>query len=423
MTLQTQPDTTDPWVQQYGHSKEQLDRMLDRVKGKLLFKKGAAFLCSLMCSHRFIWDEKNFPPGVKPTAWCDGETVAFSPTFFLSIPEETRITVLAHELWHTAFDHMSRFLLEERCPDVWNYAADYVINIMLQDQGYTFEGTKPYLDEQYRGMTTEEVYNLLPKNPGQPISQPCDSSGVPTLSGDLRKPGSGSDDDAEGSGDSAQAQAKSSAIKGKIVQAIQAAKMAKEAGTIPGEIEELIKQFLDPVLPWEQLLYDFMNELSQDDYSLQRPNRRHEEYYLPSLMGNNGLEHLIYYIDVSGSITHAQALRFFSEVAWIHQNLVPKRLTIVMFDTRITKEVDFFEDDYIDEIEIVGRGGTSLVPVREHIEKHQPTAAVIFSDMYVTPMVNKPASPILWVVIDNPKAQVNFGRMVHIPADKIGEKS
>ncbi|MFP3607830.1 DUF2201 family putative metallopeptidase, partial [Paraburkholderia sp. SIMBA_053] len=48
----------------------------------------------------------------------------------------------------------------------WNYACDYIINIDLQDEGYSFEGTQPCLDAQYRGMAEEDVYDHLQKNGG-----------------------------------------------------------------------------------------------------------------------------------------------------------------------------------------------------------------------------------------------------------------
>lgn len=367
-----------------------LDRMMEKTKGRLFFKKGTGLLGSLLCNHTFIWDSD------APTAQCDGERIAFNPDFFLSkLTAETRVTVLAHELWHTGFDHMHR--RGNRDPKLWNYAADFVINGMLDDAGFSFEGLQPCLDHQYDGMTTEQVYNLLEKDPSRcPVN--------PDLSGDIVE-----DDKIT----------QEQVIK-KQVKAVQAAKLGgTSAGNIPGEIEQIIDKFLNPVLPWEVLLQRYFTDLSQDDYSWRRPSRRYVDEYLPSLMGENGLEHLIYYLDVSGSISDQELLRFNSEVKFIHDELRPKRLTLVQFDDIIQEVIEFEQDDAFDKIKVTGRGGTNLEPVRAHIEEHMPTAAVIFSDMWVPPMSRDPGVPIFWIVMNNPYAQTKFGTQIHIKKEDL----
>ena len=395
-------------------SEEILDRMLDKTKGRLFSMRGAGFLGSLLCSHRFVWDESC------STAWCNGETIGWNPKFFYWLTPEERVTVLAHELWHTAFDHMSR-LGKLRCPDRWNYAADFVINLMLQKLGYVF-GDKlmslgPCLDPQYDEMTTEQVYDLLPDNPGKPPPPQPDQD-----------PGSGQGKDGSGSGNQpTQDPSKPLAgdlrpapdgqaekILGNIIKAIQASKMSKEAGVIPGEIELIVDRFLNPILPWEVLLQKYFTDLSNDDYSWKRPSRRYDTEYLPSLMGENGLEHLIYYMDVSGSVRDEDVLRFNSEVKHIHENLRPKLLTLVTFDTKIQDEWEFTDDMPFEKIVIHGRGGTSLDPVYHHIRKHRPTAAVVFSDLYCHPMAREPGAPVLWVVVGNKHARTHFGQVIHI---------
>lgn len=400
----------------YAHTEvpatEVLDRLLDRTKGQLFFKKGAGFLGSLLCDHRFVWDTDC------DTAWCNGTTIGWNPQFFFWLTVEERVTVLAHELWHTGFDHMARLI--DRCPDVWNKAADFVINWMLKLHGFVFGeklmSLKPCLDSQYADMSTEQVYDLLPKPPGQPNpqcqdpngkplsgNQPQQGSDTPGLSGDLRSPDT-----------SAGAEGSKEKRMSRLVKARQASMRAKEAGIVPGETELIIEEFLNPILPWDVLLMDWHTAFSQDDYSMARPNRRYEDIYLPCLMANNGLEHLIYYIDVSGSITDGTILRCNSEIKYIHDSLRPKRMTVVTFDTEIQDEYEFTDEDDFSKIVIHGRGGTDLNPVRRHIIKHMPTGAVIFSDLHVTPMTPDPKVPILWVIVGNRKTKPAFGQVAHI---------
>lgn len=376
-------------MDQSQHDYDQLDRMMDKTKGRLFFMKGAGLLGSLLCNHKFIWDNSC------DTAWCNGETIAFNPDFYLhKLNQDTRVTVLAHELWHTGYDHMHR--RGNKDPKLWNIAADFVINNDLDKAGYSFAGLTPCLDHQYDGMTTEQVYALLERDPWRiPVGS--------QLSDDVVE------DD----------KVSKEAIIKKQVKAVQASKMSKEAGVIPGEMESIIDEFLNPILPWEVLLERFFTDLSNDDYSWRRPSKRYEDEYLPSLMGENGLEHLIYYLDVSGSISDEEIKRFNSEVKSIHENLQPKKLTLVQFDTKIQQEITFEQDDAFEKITVVGRGDTDLEPVRQHIKKHMPTAAVVFSDLYCYPMYDNPGVPIIWIVMANPHAQTSFGKEIHIKREDI----
>lgn len=378
-----------------------LDQMLDKTKGRLFFQKNTGFLGSLLCNHEFIWDFS------APTAWCNGKTIAFNPHFFLNVlDKDTRVFVLAHELWHTGFSHMLR--LNDHDPEVWNQAADYVINIMLEKEGYKTDVPlcPPLLDPKYDGMSTEQVYDILIKEKQQKGgggSSPSGSgAGQPVFGGDdLKAPPEG----------------EAQEVMLKVIQAKQAAQMSGDAGSIPGEVELLISDFLDPILPWEKLLARFFTDLSKDDYSWRRPSRRYEDEYLPSLMGENGLEHLCYYLDISGSVSDEDITRFNSEVCHIHRTLCPKRLTLVTFDTQIQDVYDFADDDRFDAIKVIGRGGTSLKPVYEHIVKNKPTAAVVFSDLYCQEMQADPGVPVLWVVIGNQGVSVPFGKEIHIDSE------
>lgn len=402
-----------PWANTGVPDQAILDRLFAKTKGQLFLQsQGAGFLGSLMCSHRYAWDEDSY------TAWCNGVSIGFNPQFFMWLSAPARVTVLAHELLHTFFDHMGR--CGDRCPDLWNQAADHVINLLLVSWGFDFthvEEIKPCKDPRFFNMTTEAIYEILI----QEAPPSAGLVGVPDDKGIANGPGKGMptpDPSRPLHGDVRPIPNADAAVtvKATQVKAIQAAIMAKEAGMLPGEITLTIEEFLNPILPWDQLLARFFTALSQDDYSWKRPSRRYENEYLPSPDGDNQLEHLAYYIDVSGSVTDAQVLRFFSEVKHIHAVHQPKLISIVSFDDGIQNEISIAWDEPFEKIEITGRGGTELEPVREHIVKHKPTAAVVFSDLWCAPMKSDPQVPLIWVVIGNQKAQVPFGKKVHIDA-------
>ena len=372
-----------------------LNKMLSRTKGQLFAMPGAAFLGSLLCNHKYTWELSG------RTAWTNGKVIGWDANFYLELKATVRVTTLAHELYHTGMGHMMR--RGNRCPDIWNIAADYVINNTLDNQGYDMDFPfQVYIDHRFDGMTTEQVYDILISEGMKPFQMPED----------MKFPMSGDVEELPG-GDKAVEE-----LTTIIVQAQQAAIRANAVGQLPSEIALMIDSFLRPKLNWRVLLRRYFTALSKDDYSWRRPNRKYTEY-LPSLLGDNGLEHIIYYLDVSGSITDGQIRRFNSEVRSIHKNLRPELLTLVTFDTKIHDIYQFTKDQPFDKIEVHGRGGTCLKEVQAHIQKNKPTAAVIFSDMYVAPMDMDPGVPIIWVVMENPKATVPFGKMVHLDSDDL----
>jgi predicted metal-dependent peptidase len=364
----------------------ELQRELDRVKSRVFLNNNAAFYGPLMCSMDFIWDTK------VQTAETDGTKLWWNPHWYLSLHFDTRKTVLVHELEHVAKMHMLR--MDDRTGERWNIACDININNRLQNEGYTFEGTSPCLDQKFGDMIPEDIYELLPPEPQ------CAPWG-PGSGPDLKKP---------------MTPGQARQVINNVVQATQAARMSKQGGTIPGETELFLKKFLEPVVPWERLLYMYFNDLGGEEYSWARPNRRHQEIYLPTLLQDNDrLEHLAYYLDVSGSISDQDILRFNSEFKYVKDTYNPAKMTMVQFDDGIRAEKIIDEDQPFDEIKVIGRGGTCWGPVKAHIEEHRPTCAVIFTDLgFFDPIT--PLSfdvPVLWV-INHTGANGPYGRTIHI---------
>jgi len=356
-----------------------------------LYLKGSVFLGALLCKMDFVWTEE------VNTAATNGVSLFWNPKFFEALDFDTRVTVLAHELWHVAYMHMAR--IGNRNPEIHNIAADHVINLMLQEHGYYMRGFPYYMDIKYTGWSTEDIYDDLMKNPS---------------------PNNGSNKKSQLSGDIIPLPADKSIadVISKVVSAVTTAKMTNGAGDIPGEISLIIEQFLNPKLPWETLLYNFFNEITDFEFSYRRPNRRYSDPILPGMAGTTGLEHLIYYLDISGSVSDDNILRFNSEVKFIKDEFKPQKLTLVTFDTKIQDEYVFEEGDSFEKIIVTGRGGTSLFPVFEHAKKNNPTAMVIFTDLYVGIPMESPLVPLIWICIDNKTATVPYGKLIHLTNDR-----
>ena len=373
--------------------RETLNRALDRTKVGLFYQKNSGFLSSLVATIDFDWDR------TIPTACTNGVFMAWNPEFFLSLSSKSRVTVLAHEAWHIAFQHMGR--RGDKDAQDWNTAADFVINNMLKNAGYDMSGFPFLLDPQYDNMTTEEVYNKVHTNRPK-MFNPQD--------GDFSEPGHGPASIQKGMTPEQIAKK----AMGNIMDAATIAKMNKQMGDLPGEIQQMIDDFLNPKLPWQEILVNFFESLSSVEFSYRSPNRRYQDPLLPGRTGRNGLEHLIYYLDVSGSISDADIVRFNSEVKYIKETYNPERLTLVMFDTKIHDVYEFEEDDEFEKVVITGRGGTCLRDVMAHAEKHQPTAIVIFTDLHVNIPQKVPSMPVIWAVAGNKNARVPYGTLIHI---------
>lgn len=393
-----------------GVTEAELNKKLSRTKVKLYFEKGAAFLGSLMSRLKFRWDWSI------ETAATDGVSLFWNPAFFVWLNEKQRITVLAHELCHVMYQHMLRRM--NRDPEKWNIAADYVINAFLRKMGYSFDGLEWVLyDPDYAGMSTEEVYSLLPDPPagsGGSAAVPMGPDGLPAFGQPGTTPNMAGDVLPTPKGQEQE-------VITTVVQASQIARKTKHWGDVPGEVKMTLDKFLNPIIPWQIRLRRFFTERAREDCSYSRPSRRNtdESFVMPSMLGDNGLTSLNYYLDVSGSITDPNVIRFNSEVYFIKKEFNPESLRLITFDTRIQNELIVPQDAPFDKVTITGRGGTNLEPVARHIEKTKPTAAIIFTDMHVTPMRRlRHNVPVLWVCVGNERATVPFGQLIHIPDEE-----
>lgn len=401
----------------------EFERLVNRMKTAAFTNSNAAFLGSIMCQlGDIIWDE------TVETAETDGINLWWNPTWFLSLPEPTRKTVLLHELWHAGRLHGIRGV--GRDPEDWNNACDIVINNGLQAEGCTFDGTKPLLDRKFDGLSEEEVYDKIHQ---PPPPQPCGGGGQGAGQQPQKKQkpgGGGSGQGQQGQGQQPPKQqpggfgndikqtpqAQQQNAVGRTVMAVQQAQAANQAGNLPGNIKSTLDKFLNPKLPWERLLWRFFEELTEDGISWQKRNRRYPDVYMPGhVKAEGGLVHLAYFLDVSGSVSDYDVLRFNSEVKYVKDQFRPEKMTLILFDTKIQATYEFGEDDEFEKVVIIGRGGTSLACVHDWIEKNQPTAALVFTDMECYPMekLTHPI-PVMWIVSGHGGHTPNFGEVIQI---------
>jgi len=127
----------------------------------------------------------------------DGVHLFVAPSFLPKITEAELRGILVHEILHCAFLHHVR--RGERDPELWNEAADYVINPTVIESGFKLPAGA-LLEGRFKGMGAEEVYSLLKAKAkqqpqrgkagqGQPGQAPGQPQAGPTAPG--QAPGQG----------------------------------------------------------------------------------------------------------------------------------------------------------------------------------------------------------------------------------------
>lgn len=361
------------------------DKILSKSKIGLM-TKGSVFLCTIAFSLRYQWSED------LPTAGVNGVDMLINPTWFCNLQPDERVGLLAHEAWHVALNHVGETgRQKDRCPEIFNYAGDYVINLLITDANMVIP-PDGLLDSKYRNWTTLAVYDDL-------------------IKGGKKKPSSSWSGDVLPSPLSPQEQ--QAQVTQLLVKASIQSKMAKESpGNIPKEISRTIDAILNPVLPWNTLLSRFLTDMSADDFTWRKPNKRFMPQVILPTQHSESLGHLVIAIDTSGSVSKRQLTEILSEITHIKSQFNPKRLTILDCDTKINHIHDVTENDDISDLTFSGGGGTRCAPPIEYAKEHNAQALLYFTDGEFSNYNGKIDFPLLWIIYDNPKYKSNIGEVV-----------
>lgn len=341
----------------------------------MLGKQNSVFLSTVCLSLETIVDDSI------PTACTNGKYIKFNPDFFLSLSEEERVFVLAHETLHVVFLHMSR--RGNRDPRLWNVAGDFVINQLLHDEGFKLCDGVLY-DPQFKDMTTEEVYKFLEDN-ANPMCYCPDF------------------DDIEEQEFETAEEAKE--FCDRIVDTVVRAKlMAEMAGTseVSGSLQRFLSDLLRPKLNWKALLKKYVTStVCKSDYSWKKPKARGQTF-LPRLHSPR-VGQIDIAIDTSGSVSDAEFNQFLSEVYSILKRVKPSSIGLIQWDHELRSNDKLKSVDDFKRLPFNGGGGTYVSRAFEGFKQNKDSQLlVIITDgwlMNEPPVTEK--RPILWVVHNN----------------------
>ena len=329
------------------------------------------------------------------TAAVDGRNLYFNTQFFNAMSNKEIEFVIAHEILHCVFDHLTR--REDRIPSIYNIAADYIVNNLLVRDHI---GIKPtfidcYQDFKYDKWSSEEVYDDIledAKNKGEDflkqlgelLDEHIDWEGEDSKDG---KPSGSGADGKESKSRPTYTKEELKKIKDEIKENMISAAQSSGAGNTPGEIQRMIKELTEPKMNWREILRQQIQSTIRNDYTFSRPSRKGQMTgaILPGMNFDETIDICIA-LDMSGSIGNHQAKDFLSEIKGIMDEYKDYNIKLWCFDTKVYNEQDFSADggDNLLDYEIMGGGGTDFVANWTYMKENdiQPKKFIMFTDGY-----------------------------------------
>jgi predicted metal-dependent peptidase len=404
----------------------------------------------------------------------DGKSIAYSAKFVHELSEQEVVFVLIHEVMHNANFHFAR--QSSRDMKLWNYAADYAINIMIADMakemGATFLSIPKgvLLDEKYRGMDAETIYDILEKqqkgNPkqgqGQPGGQGKPGQGQPgqgqpgqgqpgqgqpgqgqgQTPGDIRSPGSLSGGEIykpspgeDPQGDADIEGAKTDEDLKRVWQDVRNNAAIKNAGTGSSSLDRWLRKLNKPKINWRAELKKFVAQVYDElDYAYSNKRYIWQDIHIPGPReaDKSSYQNVIIAIDTSGSISEDTLAKFASEMMKLFKTYNILDCYVIWCDSSIphdgVQKFSIADKSFkLDKLQPKGGGGTSFKPpfkwIQDNILKKGkvPAFVVYFTDAYGdAPLpgeygIRGYANRVLWVITENDNApHLKFGKKLYI---------
>lgn len=378
-----------------------INALIDDAKLKIFANSASVFIRSILFKMEWHVIEEDMYNTI-PTAATDGVNLYLNPNYLEQVGCPDKIAGLfLHEAWHTALEHTNQARRGGRDKTAWNVAGDYVINLMIKDDGFDLPEGGLY-DTQFRNMSTEDVYDHIMDNAQNFEKELSAEAGYDTH---VIEP-----ETAE------EAAAIEQQVKQNIIAAALEAELAgdKAYGKIPGELRKRIYDLRNPKVDWRTALRRYTSTVKKNDYSFSKFNKKYMPIYIPALHSED-VSVIAMALDVSGSITKEDANNFMSEIHSIMKRVKPKEIIVYIFNHGLVKVERVKKVSDIENISFRSSGGTDINPVLEHIKDNhiKPKVLLIFSDMYFPMVEEKINFPTIWVAFDNPDFESEQGKTIH----------
>ena len=313
-----------------------------------------------------------------PTAATDGRYFYYNSEFVNKLNVKQTEFLFGHETLHNVYDHMGR--RGDRDPQLFNIACDYCVNADLLDQriGEKITVVPILYDAKYKGMSSEEVYDLLYEN-----AEKINLDQLVKMLLDEHLDGDGDGED----GKPVLSEEEKRQIKDEIKEAVLGAAQACGAGNLPAGVKRMLKDMTEPKMNWRELLQQQIESTIKADYTWMRPSRR--AWHLDAILPGQNVADMIdicISVDLSGSISDKQCKEFFSEIHGIMQMYDAYKIQVWTFDTQVYNPATFTQDNADDLLNYVpqGGGGTTFEANWEFMKENDivPKKFIMFTDGY-----------------------------------------
>lgn len=344
------------------------------------------------------------------TAQVDAKgNVIFGASFFKSLTDDQLLFVIAHEVGHVAFEHHKRQNRRDSQP--WNYATDFALNLVLKSSlGNAGSRNEEFwkrwlLSDKYEGMSAEEIYEEIIKNACTiPVGYFEDLKGELDISNGILIRDKRVAKDME----------KENAWKNAVGTAYARSKMQ---GWMPDGLERLVGESLGSLVDWREALAQYLrhgvSKIRKEDYTFSPPNRRLIQYgiYYPSMYGSDSPT-VAFAVDTSGSMGDEEMGQAIAEIDEIRRQF-GCRLYVIECDAAV-HEGRWIEPHESCPKSFKGGGGTSFIPVFEHIAEKEVNVDVLvyITDGYGSFGDVEPDFDVIWLMTTNVKPP--FGQTIQI---------
>lgn len=348
------------------------------------------------------------------TMWTDGQTLGFNPEFALQLSMDEVKGIICHEVMHCSAGHHLR--RNGRDAAIWNQACDYAINSIIKNSGLTLPKSA-LISSEFKDQSADSIYTTLNSRKQKEQGEDGGSQGQPGnqqgngQAGKQNKPqGKSGKADPGGCGEIRDQKAddgktelteteKQQHQQEWQVATAQAAQTAKGCGQMKGGLEQIIKEMLEPQVPWIEVLQRFVDQVSHNDYSFKRTNSRYAAFgvIMPSLYDKE-LPPIDIWVDTSGSISNRDKKQFVAEINDIRSHY-KTTIRIVYCDTSVRSIETIEKDDLFESLNTKGGGGTRFSPAIKWSseQEDQPCCGIYLTDMDCSDFGPEPDFPVLWI--------------------------
>ena len=410
------------------------------------------------------------------TASTDGRKIYYDIAYWRDRPEIRRF-VLAHETWHCILLHL--FRRQNRELRLFNVAIDLETNGLLEKEGFDVPTGALMPDYSTREVSAEEIYEMLlsaPKNgagkfikgdlidkhecgddnasdaPPTPeeMSPPSDHfrpsdhptirpSDHPTIRpsdhqtirpSDHRtiRPSEEMSPPIDQWGEIGFDPDYAPLVLGRSADAIRqsalsaAARIGRIKGTLPKHLESIVNHLAKGEIDWRERLAAFVTSAFGGSRRWLPPNRRHVHrgVYLQSTR-HERLRAAVA-IDTSGSTIPALP-KFLGELEGLLRTFGDYEICVIQCDNEVRK-VDIFDSDVpvsLSEYDLVGGGGTSFLPVFDHVAaefEDAPSVLVYLTDGQGDAPSVPPPYPVLWLLTRDGKVPAPWGETAYFKEEE-----